>query len=92
MLINLAVALTLLFIPTGAIAAALIENTHPAMRSMAFAVNIFIIHLLGDALSPALVGWLSDQWSLKTAVWIASLVLLPGAVAIGRIKSTISPA
>ena len=91
-LINLAVALTLLFIPTGAIAAALIENTHPAMRSMAFAVNIFIIHLLGDALSPALVGWLSDQWSLKTAVWIASLVLLPGAVAIGRIKSTISPA
>jgi hypothetical protein len=29
---------------------------------MAFAVNIFFIHALGDAFSPSILGWLSDQW------------------------------
>ncbi|MBP5404218.1 MAG: MFS transporter [Elusimicrobiaceae bacterium] len=78
-LVCLGVALVLLFMPTGAIAAALVATTAPQIRSMAFAVNIFIIHLLGDALSPTLIGWISDTWTLKTAVFIASLLLLPGA-------------
>ena len=78
-LVCLGVALVLLFMPTGAIAAALVATTAPQIRSMAFAVNIFIIHLLGDALSPTLIGWISDTWTLKTAVLIASLLLLPGA-------------
>lgn len=80
-LIGLGVALFLLFLPTGAIAAALVASTSEKIRSMAFAVNIFIIHLLGDAISPTLVGWISDQWSLKAAVFCCSLMLLPGALA-----------
>jgi len=79
--ICLGTALFILFIPTGAIAAALVETTSPAIRSMAFACNIFIIHLLGDAISPSLVGWMSDQWNLRVAVAVASLVLIPGVLA-----------
>ena len=75
----LGIVLVLLFIPTGAIAAALVATTDEHIRSMAFAFNIFIIHLLGDAISPTLVGWVSDGWSLKVAVFCASLMLLPGA-------------
>jgi MFS family permease len=67
-----------LFLPTGATAAALVATTPRAVRSMAFALNIFIIHLLGDALSPALIGWISDAHSLKTAFLICSLTALPG--------------
>lgn len=74
----LGVALTLLFMPTGAIAAALVATTHEKIRSMAFALNILIIHLLGDAISPTLIGWASDMWNLKAAVFCASLMLLPG--------------
>ena len=79
MLAFMGAALTLLFMPTGAIAAALVATTDERIRSMAFAVNIFLIHLLGDALSPTLIGWVSDAWSLKAAVFCASLLLLPGA-------------
>lgn len=75
----LGIVLVLLFIPTGAIAAALVATTEEHIRSMAFAFNIFMIHLLGDAISPTLVGWISDVWSLKIAVFCASLMLLPGA-------------
>ncbi len=78
-LVCLGAAVCCLFLPTGAIAAALVDTTDVRVRSMAFALNIFIIHLLGDAVSPTLVGWASDVWGLKTAVFVASLVLLPGA-------------
>ncbi len=80
-------ALVLLFMPTGAIAAALVATTKKYIRSMAFAVNIFMIHLLGDAFSPTIVGWISDRYDLKAAVLVATLMLLPGAWAAWRAKS-----
>lgn len=40
---------------------AIIANVSgPNMRSMAFAVNIFFIHILGDAVSPTIIGGISD--------------------------------
>ena len=68
----------LLFLPTGAIAAALVETTPCAIRAMAFAVNIFIIHLLGDMLSPFIIGYLSDKWDLRAALLACLVVILPG--------------
>jgi MFS family permease len=56
------VALTVLlvFLNTGPSNAA-IANVVPAhVRSSAFAFNIFIIHALGDAISPALIGLVRD--------------------------------
>ena len=73
--IGLAVAC--LFMPLGPIAAALVEVTKPEIRPMAFAVNIFIIHILGDALSPVLIGQGADLLGLKVAVVIALAVAVP---------------
>ena len=50
-----------LFFNTGPTNTILANVTHPAIRSTAFAINILIIHLLGDALSPPLIGMLADQ-------------------------------
>lgn len=71
-------AIILLFLPTGPVAAALVSLTSPKVQAMAFAINIFLIHALGDALSPFLVGRASDAWGLKAAVLCCCLAALPG--------------
>jgi MFS family permease len=53
-----------LFFNTGPTNTILANVTHPAMRATAYAVNIFAIHLLGDAISPPLIGAIND-WSGK---------------------------
>ncbi len=57
-----------LFLNTGPLNTVIINVTAPAIRARAFAVNIFIIHALGDAISPAMLGWLSDLWGLRNAL------------------------
>jgi predicted MFS family arabinose efflux permease len=49
-----------LFFNTGPTNTILANVTHPAMRATAYAVNIFVIHLLGDAISPPLIGGIND--------------------------------
>ncbi len=39
----------------------IVNITSPAIRAMAFAVNIFFIHALDDAVSPTLLGCISDR-------------------------------
>ena len=79
-------AIVFLFLPTGAIAAALVKTTPADVRATAFAVNILIIHLLGDALSPALIGVLSHAWNLKYAMLLCTLVVLPGFIFCRRLS------
>ena len=67
-----------LFLSTGPINAALVNLVIASERATAIALSVFAIHLLGDALSPFLVGALSDIFSLGQAVRI-----LPAAVLIG---------
>jgi len=38
------------------------------VRAMALAVNVFIFHLLGDVPSAWLIGYMSDKYSLQSAV------------------------
>lgn len=64
-------AVFLLLIGTGPTNAALVNSVGPGIRSTALAVNVFVIHLLGDAFSPALMGKVSDMTSLPTAFWMA---------------------
>ncbi|MBR2392187.1 MAG: MFS transporter [Elusimicrobiaceae bacterium] len=71
-------AITCLFLPTGPISAAIIAATRSNVHSMAFAVNIFIIHALGDAFSPVLLGRISDGWNLKIAVLCCCFAAIPG--------------
>ncbi len=49
-----------LFLNTGPTNTALANVTHPAIRATAFAVNIFVIHALGDAISPPIIGAITD--------------------------------
>jgi MFS family permease len=66
-----------LFFNTGPLNTVIVNVTRPEMRAMAFAVNIFFIHALGDAVSPTLLGWLSDLWGLRSA-----LLVTPAAIAV----------
>lgn len=65
----------MLFLNMGPLNAAIVSVTRLEKRSMAFAANIFIIHLLGDAGSPALIGWGSDHFGLPNALLAACLTL-----------------
>ena len=65
-----------LFLNTGPLNTVIINVTDPAVRAMAFAVNIFFIHALGDAVSPSLLGWLSDQWGLRSALLITPCAMV----------------
>jgi MFS family permease len=69
-----------LFLNTGPLNTVIINVTAPALRARAFAVNIFIIHALGDAVSPAALGWLSDYWGLRNALLITPVALLAASV------------
>ncbi|QXE91932.1 MFS transporter [Geomonas subterranea] len=64
-----------LFLNTGPLNTVIINVTNPGMRAMAFAVNIFFIHALGDAISPSILGWFSDQWGLRSALLSTPLVM-----------------
>jgi predicted MFS family arabinose efflux permease len=66
-----------LFLNTAPLNTTTLDVTDPAVHSMAFAANIFVIHALGDALSPTLLGWLSDRWGLRHA-----LLVTPAALAV----------
>lgn len=65
-----------LFLNTGPLNTVIINVTNPSVRAMAFALNIFFIHALGDAVSPTILGWLSDQWGLRSALLITPFAML----------------
>lgn len=67
------VAVFLLLIGTGPTNAALVNSVGAQIRSTALAVNVFVIHLLGDAFSPWLIGAISDRSSLSTAFSVTYL-------------------
>jgi predicted MFS family arabinose efflux permease len=66
---------TLLFLNMGPLNAAIVSVTRLETRSMAFAANIFVIHLLGDAASPTAIGWASDHFGLARALLVACAAL-----------------
>ncbi|WP_458401466.1 spinster family MFS transporter [Candidatus Avelusimicrobium sp.] len=79
-LISFFVAITFIFMPLGPISASLVALSGRKVRSMAFALNIFLIHALGDAASPALIGQVSDAFGLKIAVLGCCAVMLPASI------------
>jgi MFS family permease len=68
----------LLFLSTGPINAAIINLVSAGERATAIALGVFAIHLLGDALSPPLIGALSDHFSLAQAVKIVPIAVVIG--------------
>ena len=63
----IAVAAFFLLLNTAPLNAAVINSVGAHIRATALAVNIFIIHILGDVPSPTMMGWVADRRSLQTA-------------------------
>ncbi len=64
-----------LFFNTGPANTILANVTRPSIRATAFAINILLIHALGDAISPLIIGFLSDLTSLQTAFLLVSFLI-----------------
>ncbi len=69
-----------LFFNTGPLNTVIVNVSPPGCRAMAFALNIFFIHALGDAVSPTILGWFSDMWGLRSA-----LLTTPFAIALAAL-------
>ena len=76
-----------LFLSTGPVNVVIVSAVHPSVRAMAMAVSIFVIHLLGDAISPPVIGWLADAHGLARAV-----LIVPVAIAISGLVWTATAA
>jgi fucose permease len=63
-----------LFLNTGPINALILGSVPQHMRASAMASSIFCIHLFGDAISPVLIGWISDRTSLTTGMALTPAV------------------
>ncbi len=76
-----AAAEVLVFLNVGPLNAVIVGAAAPAIRARAVAVNVFAIHLLGDAVSPWLVGAVSDRFGLRWALAVlAPILVLSGAL------------
>ena len=94
------VAAFFLLLNTAPLNAAVINSVGAHIRATALAVNIFIIHILGDVPSPTMMGWIADRKSLQAsfvlpiiAMGISSAILFYGmkfapAVAVDGQKSS----
>jgi MFS family permease len=92
------VAAFFLLLNTAPLNAAVINSVDAHIRATALALNIFIIHILGDVPSPTMMGWVADRRSLQAsfvlpiiAMGISSAILFYGmkfapAVAVGGQK------
>ncbi len=69
------VTLFLLFLNTGPLNAAMANVLPPDLRARGFALYSMAIHLLGDGLSPWLIGLASNRTGLRLPVLAAGLLL-----------------
>jgi MFS family permease len=66
------IAIFFLFFNTGPANTALANVTHPSVRATAFALNILIIHALGDAVAPPLIGAVADRTNMNIAFLVVT--------------------
>jgi MFS family permease len=69
-----------LFFNTGPTNTILANVTHPSVRASAFAINIFVIHALGDAISPTVIGFIAGFSSMDVGFVFVSLAVLVGGL------------
>ncbi len=79
---------------TAPLNAALVNSVSANIRSTAVAVNLFTIHLLGDAFSPTIIGYISDKTNLQigflptvAAVILSAVILFLGVRTAPKIAS-----
>jgi len=79
-LYGLAAAIFLIFLGTGPVNAATLNAVRPEIRATAMAGQLFIIHALGDAISPRIIGTVSDHSNLSIGLASTLVTMLLAAV------------
>jgi MFS family permease len=77
---GLAVAIFFIFLGTGPVNAATLNAVRPEIRATAMAGQLFIIHALGDAISPRIIGTVSDHSNLNLGLGSTLITMLIAAV------------
>ena len=73
-------AVFFMFVNTGPTNAILANVVHPVMRPAGFAVNILVIHVLGDVISPPIIGAVSGWWNVSVGFAVVSAFLAAGGL------------
>jgi MFS family permease len=68
-------AVFFLFFNTGPSNTALANVTHPSVRATAFALNIFMIHAVGDAPAPPLLGGIAGRFGWNTTFYVVAAAM-----------------
>ena len=79
--ITMFLAIFFLFLNTGPSNTALANVSLPAVRATAFAVNIFVIHALGDVQAFWLIGYIGGHTNMHIAFLFVSGVILASGLA-----------
>jgi MFS transporter, Spinster family, sphingosine-1-phosphate transporter len=79
-LYGLGAAIFLIFLGTGPVNAATLNAVRPEIRATAMAGQLFIIHALGDAISPGIIGAVSDRSTLNLGLGSTLITMLLAAV------------
>jgi MFS family permease len=75
----LAASMFLLFLSTGPTNTLILETVPAHLRASAMALSIFTIHLLGDMLSPRIIGQVAKTAGLGPAMLVLPAALIPAA-------------
>jgi predicted MFS family arabinose efflux permease len=79
MLPALGCAMFCIFLGTGPLNAAIVNAVPATVRATAIAMELFLIHALGDTPSPRLIGMVSDHSTLATGLGLTLVTMLIAA-------------
>jgi len=80
MLPSLGIAMFCIFLGTGPLNAAIVNAVPATVRATAIAMELFLIHALGDTPSPRLIGMVSDHSTLATGLGLTLMTMLIATV------------
>jgi len=80
MLPALGLAMFSIFLGTGPLNAAIVNAVPAQVRATAIAMELFLIHALGDTPSPRLIGMVSDHSTLSTGLGLTLVSMLIATV------------
>jgi len=80
-------AIFFLFVNTGPSNTALANVSLPAVRATAFAVNIFVVHALGDVQAFWLLGYIGGHTNMHVAfLFVSGIIFLSGVTWLAGVK------
>jgi hypothetical protein len=69
-----------LFLNTGPLNAAIVNSVSSGVRSSAIALELFLIHMLGDTFSPQIIGAISGASNLRIGLGLTLITLILSGV------------